>query len=135
MGDSKRSRGSRVFCGLACSALAAFAILLTCAAARADATKTVSGKLHSVKGNLLTLKKAGLVGSSLIEIEMDEHTKVTGQVAQGLHAKIKYKEEATAGGKGEPRRIAIEISTEPDRATKQAKDAAGVTPPPKKDQP
>ncbi len=110
-------------------------LLLISAAVPADSTKTVSGKLHSVKGNILTLQKGGLGGSSLIEIETDEHTKVKGQIAQGMHAKIKYREEAAPGGKGESRRIALEIETQPDRASKQAKEVSGSNPPPKKDHP
>jgi hypothetical protein len=108
-------------------------LALICVCARADAMKSVSGKLRKVTGNTLTLQKSGVGGSSLMDIEMDEHTKVKGQVAQGWHAKIKYREEAAPGGKGEPRRIAVQIETEPDRATKQAKEAVGATPPPKKD--
>jgi hypothetical protein len=115
---------------LMCAALALMGI-----SARADATKSVSGKLRKVAGNVLTLQKSGLGGSNLMEIEMDEHTKVKGQVAQGWHARIKYREEAAPRGKGEPRRIAVEIETEPDHATKRAKEAAGATPSPKKDQP
>jgi hypothetical protein len=111
------------------------ALVLICFSTRAEATKSVSGKLRRVVGNVLTLQKAGRGGSNLMEIEMDEHTKVKGQVAQGWHAKIKYREEAAPGGKGEPRRIAVEIETEPDHASKLAKEAVGATPPPKKDQP
>jgi hypothetical protein len=111
------------------------ALALICFSAQADATKSVSGKLRKVTGNMLTLQKTGLGGSSLMEIEMDEHTKVKGQVVQGWHAKIKYREEAAPSGKGDPRRIALEIETQPDKATKQAREAAGATPPPKKDQP
>jgi hypothetical protein len=126
---------SRKCRSLARLALMCAALALICISTPADVTKSVSGRLRKVAGNVLTLQKTGLGGSNLMEIEMDEHTKVKGQVAQGWHAKIKYREEAAPGGKGEPRRVALEIETEPEHATKQAKEAAGTTPPPKKDQP
>jgi hypothetical protein len=124
---------SRGFGGFIRAVVVMAAVLAVCTPAHGDSTKTISGKLQKVKDNVLTVQKT--IGGGVVEIEMDDHTKVKGQVAQGLHAKIKYREEAAPGGKGEPRRIAVEIETQPNFASKQAKEAAGASPPAKKDHP
>ena len=96
--------------------------LLPVTASLAEGTKTISGKLRSVKGNVLTVQKKGLASSSLVEIEMDDKTRVTGQVAQGMHVKVKYR------GEGD-RRIALEIEAWPEHASKAAREASKQTKP------
>lgn len=83
----------------------------------AGRTKTVSGKLRSVKENVLTLQIARLVSESEMQIEMDEATKKTGEIIPGVHAKIRYRE-------AEGRKIAVEIVTRPEYASKTAREAA-----------
>jgi hypothetical protein len=101
-------------------------LLLACSfavASTAADTKTLSGVLHTVKGKVITVQKIGLFSksSNSIAIELDEATKTTGELAPGMHIKVKYREE---GG----RKIAVEIETKPEYASKEAKQAP-VQPP------
>lgn len=84
---------------------------------QAGGTKTVSGKLRAIHENTLTIENPGLFSASTVEIEMNDATKKSGQLAPGVHVKVKYREE---GG----RKIALEITARPEYASKAAKKAA-----------
>jgi hypothetical protein len=86
--------------------------------AGAAGTKTLSGKLRKVEAGLLTVEKPGLVSSSTVEIETDKATRVTGQLAPGMHVKIRYREQ-------NGRRIALTVRTWPEHPSRQARRAAG----------
>lgn len=101
------------------------ALLLLAGASIADNTKTVSGKLRSIKDNVLVIQKSGMVGTSTEEIEMNEATKKTGQVLPGMHVKVKYREEEVS--RGQKRKIAVEIEARPEFASKEAKEASKQT--------
>ncbi len=100
--------------------------LLAAAPAVAGGTKTASGKLRTVRDNVLVIEKKGFVRSGDIEIEMDNATKKTGQVVPGMHVKVKYREEDQAG---HVRRIATEVEAWPEFASKTAREAAKQTRP------
>ncbi len=85
----------------------------------AEKTKSLSGKIRRVEGNLITIKKSGLVGSSEVEVHLTDDTKKHGQIAPGMHIKVKYREEKTA--EGETRLIALEVEARPEFASKNAK--------------
>jgi hypothetical protein len=85
----------------------------------AEKTKSLSGKIRRVEGNLVTIKKSGLVKSSEVEIHLTDDTKKHGQIAPGMHIKVKYREEKTA--EGESRLIAVEVEARPEFASKNAK--------------
>ncbi len=95
---------------------------LAATAAVADGTKSVSGQLKSIKGKTLEIQKIGLLkrNAGVVEIEMDDGTKVTGQLVPGVHTKVKYREE-------KDKKIAIEIEARPEYASKEAKKAAEQT--------
>ena len=101
------------------------AVLLLASTTLADGTKSVSGKLRSVKDNVLVIQKSGLVGTSVEEIEMNEDTKKIGQVLPGMHVRVKYREEEVS--KGQKRKIAVEIEARPEFASKEAKEASKQT--------
>ena len=103
-------------------ALAALIVLLAVPALAGK--KSLSGKIRSYKDGVLSIQKAGLVGESYVEVEVNEKTKVKGQLLPGLHIKVKYNEEAGKVTGDMPRRVAIEIETRPEYASKQAKQAA-----------
>jgi hypothetical protein len=88
--------------------------------ARADHTKTMSGKIRKVDGNVLLVDKPGLVSITTIEFELNDATKKSGQVVPGMHVKLKYREEGR-------RKIVIEMETRPEFASKTAKKAAKQT--------
>lgn len=90
----------------------------------AEKTKKLSGKISKVKENVLSIQKAGLVGESYTEVETTPATKITGQLNPGLHVVVKYREEGEKNEKGERRKIAVEIETRPEYASKDAKKAA-----------
>lgn len=90
----------------------------------AEKTKKLSGKIRTVKENILSIQKAGLVGESYIEVETTSATKVLGQIKPGLHITVKYHEEGEKDASGERRKIAVEIETRPEYASKEAKKAA-----------
>jgi hypothetical protein len=98
--------------------LLAAGLLFSVAPAQGAKTKTLSGKLAKVEGHHLTVEKPGLFSSSTVEIEMDNMTKLNGQLAPGMHVKIRYREESG-------RKIALEIYTWPEYPSKQARRAAG----------
>jgi hypothetical protein len=102
--------------------LASLVILLAAGTLYAGGTKTVSGELHGVKDRVLSIQKIGLFskGKGVVEIQMNDATKVTGQLAPGMHIKVKYKEE-------NGHKIALEVETQPAYASKEAKKAAGKT--------
>lgn len=102
------------------------ALLFALAAVRAEKTKTVTGKLRSLKDNVMVIQKRGLVSDSSEIIEINDATKRIGQVVPGMHVKIKYREEAPDAD-GNRRKIAIEIEARPEFATKEAKEAAKQT--------
>jgi hypothetical protein len=85
----------------------------------AEKTKSLSGKIRRVDGNLITIKKSGLVKASEVQVHMTDDTKKHGQVAPGMHIKVKYREEKTA--EGETRLIAVEVEARPEYASKDAK--------------
>jgi hypothetical protein len=85
----------------------------------AEKTKSLSGKIRRVEGNLITIKKSGLVGSKEVEVHLTDDTKKHGQIAPGMHIKVKYREEKTA--EGETRLIAVEVEARPEFASKNAK--------------
>lgn len=87
--------------------------------AAAEKTKSLSGKIRRVEGNRITIKKSGLISSKEVEVEMTDATKKRGQIAPGMHIKVKYREEKTAGG--ETRLIAVEVEARPEYASKDAK--------------
>lgn len=110
---------------LALYALAALAPPMTAA------PKTLSGKLRAVHGDRLTVQKSNLFGVSNVEVEMTTKTKVHGQLAPGMHVKIKYREEKSGDSRGHAgkekaatRRIATEIEAWPEFATKSDRKAA-----------
>ena len=96
-------------------------ILILACFALADSTKSLSGKLRKIEGNVLIVVKKGLGGSNLAEVEYDEKTRVVGQLLPGMMLKIKYREEP--GEAGAVRRVATQIEAVPDRATKAAREA------------
>ena len=110
-------KGNLLRIGLA----AVFGLAIVCVAV-ADGSKTVSGEVRSVKDKILTVQKIGLFskGHNTVQIEMDDATKVTGQIAAGMHVKVKYREDGD-------RKIAVEVETRPEYASKEAKKAAGQT--------
>ena len=95
---------------------------LAATAAVAGGTRSVTGQLKSIKGKTLEIQKIGLLSKNagVVEIEMDDATKVTGQLVPGVHTKVKYREESG-------RKIAIEIEARPEYASKEAKKAAQQT--------
>jgi hypothetical protein len=110
---------SRKFASLIAAALA---ITLIAPASRADDTKTLTGKVRSVKDNRVIVQKSGLLRESEVEIEMTDATKKTGQVAAGMHVKVKYREEKAPDGA--QRLVAVEIEARPEFASKEAKKLA-----------
>ncbi len=98
---------------------------LTTIAAAGD-TKSLTGTIYKVKDKTVTVRKNGMFSKNTdsIPIEIDDATKTTGQLAPGLYIKVKYREE---GGK----KIAVEIETRPQYASKEAKQAPLEQPPPK----
>ena len=112
----------RNFCRLCVLAI----LLCAClpASAAAEKTKKLSGKISKVKENVLSIQKAGLVGESYTEVETTPATKITGQLKPGLHVIVKYREEGEKNENGERRKIAVEIETRPEYASKEAKKAA-----------
>ena len=104
--------------------LAALMLGLCGTAATAEKTRKLSGKIRSVKDNLITIEKAGLVGESSTEVLMNASTKVTGQIKPGLRITVKYVEGAGKDANGERHKIAVEIETRPEYASKEAKKAA-----------
>ena len=105
------------------AAVAALLLLLALGMA-AQKTKNVSGKIRTVKENVLSLQKAGLVSESYVTIETDKDTKVKGQILPGLHIKAKYRELDEKDAAGEKRKVAVEIETRPEYASKEARKAA-----------
>ena len=95
--------------------------------AMADATKSLSGKLRKVEGNVLTVEKRGFGSSIVVEIEYDDKTRVVGQLLPGMILKVKYREEK--GEAGAVRRMATEVEAVPDRASKAARGAVQETKP------
>ncbi|MGH9703164.1 MAG: hypothetical protein ACRD4K_07300 [Candidatus Acidiferrales bacterium] len=95
-------------------------------AAFAGDTKSLTGTIYKVKDKTVTVRKNSVWSKNTdsIPIEMDDATKTTGQLAPGLYIKVKYREE---GGK----KIAVEIETRPQYASKKAKNAPIEAPPPK----
>ena len=95
---------------------------LAATVAVADGTKSVTGQLKSIKDKTLEIQKIGLLkkNAGVVQIEMDDATKVTGQLVPGVHTKVKYREES---GK----KIAIEVEARPEYASKEAKKAAEQT--------
>ena len=95
---------------------------LAATAVAAGGTKSVTGQLKSITGKTLQIQKIGLLkkNAGVVEIEMDDATKVTGQLVPGVHTKVKYREE---NGK----KIAVEIEARPEYASKEAKKAAEQT--------
>ena len=85
----------------------------------AEKTESLSGKIRRVEGNLITIKKSGLVGSSEVEVRMTDNTKKHGQITPGMHIKVKYREEKDA--EGETRLIAVEVEARPEFASKNAR--------------
>ena len=96
---------------------------------KSSKVKSVTGKLRRVDGNVLTIVKRGLMDDSFLEVEMDDSTKKTGQVVQGMHVKVKYREVRDPEDKDNVRRIAVEIEARPEFASKDAKKAAKQTQP------
>ena len=105
-----------------------YVIILCCMAtvAAAGDTKSLTGTIYKVKDKTVTVRKNGMFSKNTdsIPIEIDDATKTTGQLAPGLYIKVKYREE---GGK----KIAVEIETRPQYASKKTKNAPVDAPPPK----
>jgi hypothetical protein len=99
--------------------VAALLGLLLAAPALAQKTKSLSGKIRRVENNLITIKKSGLVGSSEIEMHLTDDTRKHGQIAPGMHIKVKYREEKTA--EGQKRLVAVEVQARPEYASKDAR--------------
>ncbi|MGH9815233.1 MAG: hypothetical protein ACRD5F_13895 [Candidatus Acidiferrales bacterium] len=102
-------------------ALAA-AVLFIALPVNSEKTKTLSGKVRSLKENRMVVQKSGLLNESEVVVELTDTTKKTGQVAPGMHVKVKYREEKTPAG--ETRRVAVEIAARPEYASKEAKHLA-----------
>lgn len=98
------------------------AVLFIAQPVNGEKTKTLSGKVRAVKENRMVVQKSGLLSESEVEIELTDTTKKTGQLAPGMHVKVKYREEKTPAG--ETRRIALEIAARPEYASKEAKRLA-----------
>ncbi len=96
------------------------------AIAGAGETKSLTGTIYKVKDKTVSVRKNGVFSknTNTIPIEIDDATKITGQLAPGLYIKVKYREE------GE-KKIAVEIETRPQYASKEAKQAPVEPPPPK----
>jgi hypothetical protein len=105
----------------------ALVLMLVGSIALADSTKSLSGKLRRVEGNVLSVVKKSLGGSSLVEVEFDDKTRVVGQLVPGMMLKIKYREETSEGGA--VRRVAMQIEAVPDHASKAARGAIQETKP------
>jgi hypothetical protein len=107
------------FAGLGCI-LGVFLLVLP--PSQAGGTKTVSGKLRAIHENVLTIESPGLFSARTVEVEMNSATQKSGQLAPGMYVKVRYREEGS-------RKIALEISTRPEYASKAAKKAAAQTRP------
>ncbi len=105
------------------------AVLLFAALAAAGGTKSLSGKLRRVEGDVLTIEKKGLLSSSLVSVILEKDTKVTGQLAPGMHVQVKYREEKDPDAPGKLRKVAVQIEARPEYATKDAREAAKVPKP------
>ena len=105
----------------------ALVLALTAGLALADSTKSLSGKLHRVEGNVLSVVKKSLGGSSLVEVEYNDKTRVVGQLVPGMILKIKFREEPGEGGT--VRRVATQIEAVPAHASKTARGAVQETKP------
>ncbi len=99
-------------------------LLASGGAALAQKTKKLSGKIRTIDGNVLRIQKAGLVGESYAEVHTTSATKVSGQIKPGLHITVKYVEEGEKDADGERKKVAVEIETRPEYASKEAKKAA-----------
>jgi hypothetical protein len=123
------------------------------ASAALAATKTLTGKLRAVDDKVLTIEEKKLLDTSVVEVEMDSQTKVTGELSPGLMIKVTYREEARseekgssaaaptppapddkAAGKSEAkedavRRIATKVKTWPEYSSRRDRKAAPVTQP------
>lgn len=104
--------------------LGAALAMLAAAPAHAEKTKKLSGKIRTVAENILRIQKAGLVSESYVEVETTPQTKISGQLKPGLHITVKYREEGEKDSEGQRRKIAVEIETRPEYASKEAKRAA-----------
>ena len=120
-GGCKRARAPFAMSGRAVTLWLLVVLLLTPAVFAA--TKTLSGRLREVKDNALTIQQDHLLNSSMIQVEINDQTKVTGELAQGMHIKVKYREEREGKGPEKVRRIAMEIQTWPESASKEDRKA------------
>jgi len=100
----------------------ALAVPVALPAAGDGKVKTLSGKVRAVEENRLVVKKSGLFSADEMEFVLTDDTKKTGQLAPGMHVKLKYREEKTDDG--EIRRVVIEIEARPEYASKKAKKLA-----------
>lgn len=108
-----RSLARICWCALLCASLTS-----------AEKTRKLSGKIRTVEANLLRIQKAGLVSESYVEVETNSATKISGQIKPGLHITVKYREVQAKDASGERRKIALEIETRPEYASKEARKAA-----------
>lgn len=93
-------------------------------ATAAEKTKKLSGKIRSVQDNVISIEKAGLVSESIAQVSITSTTRITGQLKPGLRISVRYTEEGEKNDKGERRKVAVEIETRPEYASKEAKKAA-----------
>jgi len=104
--------------------LLALTLTLAGMAIAAEKTQKLTGKIRAVKDNVLHIEKSGLVGESYVQVETTPATKVSGQLQPGLHITVKYREEGEKDSEGQRRKIAVEIETRPEFASKEARKAA-----------
>lgn len=90
----------------------------------AEKTKKLSGKIRKVTGNILYIEKSGLVSESYTQVHFSGATKITGQLNPGLRITVKYVEEGEKDANGDRNKVAVEIETRPEYASKEAKKAA-----------
>lgn len=109
---------------LRCALAGACIALLLATGVAAGKTKKLTGKIRNFADKVLLIEKSGMTSESYVEILLDEKTKVTGQLRAGLHVTVKYREEGEKDTKGERWKVAVEIATRPEYASKDAKKAA-----------
>jgi hypothetical protein len=108
-------------------------------------TKTLSGKIRDVQDRVLTIEEKKTLATTVVVVEIDSRTKITGELVPGMIIKLKYFEEKAAPPtepdpvavkEGEPhdaksdiRRIATQIKTWPEYSSRRDRKAAPNTQP------
>ena len=100
-------------------------------------TKTISGKLRAVNDRVLTIEQKKLLDTTSVDVALDNHTKVTGELVPGMMIKVKFREETGFAGaasgdssaekSGSVRRIAVQVKTWPEYSSRRDRKAAPDT--------